>query len=291
MISYPRKIEKLLLKMQRNELTEYHVYRHLAKKMKNSEDKTLILNIAKTEKIHYEFWKQQSDKTVKAHKIKIGFYCLLTMILGYTFTLKLMEKNESLSAKNDQLLSLYISGADEIEKQEQFHKKEMLKLLNEERLNYVGSMVLGLNDALVELTGALAGLTLALSTTKLISISALITGIAAALSMAASEFLRAKADGKSNALKSAVYTGITYLVTVILLIIPYIIITDQRFLSLGLMLGIVICIIFSFNYFISVAKSEPFQKRFWQMIVIGLTVTVISFLMGFLVKNLFGVTA
>ena len=40
-------------------------------------------------------------------------------------------------------------------------------MLDEERLRYIGSVVLGLNDALIELTGALAGLTLALQNTQL----------------------------------------------------------------------------------------------------------------------------
>jgi VIT1/CCC1 family predicted Fe2+/Mn2+ transporter len=42
------------------------------------------------------------------------------------------------------------------------HESALLQLLDEEQLRYTGSMVLDLNDAQVELTGALAGLTLSL---------------------------------------------------------------------------------------------------------------------------------
>ena len=63
-----------------------------------------------------------------------------------------------------------------------------------EPYRYTGSIVLGLNDALVELTGALAGLTLALQDTKLIALTGSITGIAAALSMGASEYLSTKSE-------------------------------------------------------------------------------------------------
>ena len=35
-------------------------------------------------------------------------------------------------------------------------------MINDERLQYISSMVLGINDALVELTGAPAGFTFAL---------------------------------------------------------------------------------------------------------------------------------
>jgi len=72
-------------------------------------------------------------------------------------------------------------------------------------------MVLGLNDALVELTGTLAGLTFALKNTRLIALSGLITGIAATLSMAASEYLSARTEQESSrALKSSLYTGGAY---------------------------------------------------------------------------------
>jgi VIT1/CCC1 family predicted Fe2+/Mn2+ transporter len=57
-------------------------------------------------------------------------------------------------------------------------------MIEEERLEYVGAMILGLNDALVELSGSLAGFTLALQDSKLVAMVGMITGIAAALSMA-----------------------------------------------------------------------------------------------------------
>ena len=46
---------------------------------------------------------------------------------------------------------------------ERRHEEELYGMLDEERLHYVGAMVLGLNDALVELTGAIAGVTFALA--------------------------------------------------------------------------------------------------------------------------------
>lgn len=290
MITLPKKITKLVKKMQKSELTEHYVYKTIAKRMKNQEDKKIIESIAQREITHYNFWTNVLGIKTKPSVIKILYYNILTILLGYTFTLKIMEANEVISANNYEILSTYVDGANEIAHEEQVHEKELLHMLNEERLNYVGSMVLGLNDALVELSGAIAGLTLALSDPKLISLTALITGIAASLSMAASQYLSAKADNHQNALKSAVYTGIAYIVTVAILVMPYLIIPTQRFVSLGIMLAFVVLIIFLFNYYISVAKSEPFKKRFWQMVIISLSVATISFGIGFLVKILFGIS-
>ena len=55
-------------------------------------------------------------------------------------------------------------SAKEIVEDEDKHEQELIDLIDEERLRYVGSIVLGLNDALVELTGALAGLHLLFKT-------------------------------------------------------------------------------------------------------------------------------
>ena len=59
-------------------------------------------------------------------------------------------------------------------------------------------MVLGLNDALVELTGTLAGLTFALANARLVALAGIITGIAATLSMAASNYLAERANGSAQ---------------------------------------------------------------------------------------------
>ena len=129
-------------------------------------------------------------------------------------------------------------------------------MLDEEMLQYTGSIVLGLNDALVELTGALAGLTLTLQRTKLITVTAFITGIAASMSMAASEYLSTKAESTTdsgsslkNPLKAAIYTGFTYVITILLLILPYLLFNNY-FVCLAISFVIAIFIIFSFNYYI-----------------------------------------
>ena len=109
-----------------------------------------------------------------------------------------------------------------IQHEEDVHEERLINMLDEERLRYAGSIVLGLNDALVELTGALAGLTLALQNVKLIALSGLITGIAASMSMAASEYLSTRSEETNkHPVRAAIYTGIAYIITVALLVLPY----------------------------------------------------------------------
>ena len=151
-------------------------------------------------------------------------------------------------------------------------------------------MVLGLNDALVELTGSLAGFTFALQNTRLIALSGLIIGISATFSMASSEFLAARSEGRSDALKSCTYTGIAYLITVVLLILPYLLLGSSQYIAaLVCMLIIVVLIIAGFTFYTSVAQDQPFKSRFLEMALISIGVAVVSFVVGILAKNLLGV--
>ena len=186
------------------------------------------------------------------------------------------------------------SLADEVEEsvgirtQEEEHEAALIAILDEERLHYVGSMVLGLNDALVELAGSIAGFTFALLNTRLVALSGLIVGISATFSMASSEFLSAKSEGRSDALKSCSYTGIAYLITVILLLLPYLILPNP-YIALACMLAVIVLIITVFTYYTSVAMDQPFRSRFFEMVGISLGVAVLSFAVGILAKQFLGV--
>ena len=50
-----------------------------------------------------------------------------------------------------------------------------------------------------------------------------------------------------------------------------------------------IIIIFSFNYYISVAKDLNFRRRFLEMAVISLGVAGFSFLIGYILKAALGI--
>ncbi len=280
--------KKFILKAQKNEITEYHIYKNLAKKTKNKHNKKILEHISKDELRHYNFWKKISKKEIKPNSLKIFWYTLISYILGLSFGLKLMERGEILAYSEYNKLKRKYAGVKEILKDEHKHEREILSLLKEERIEYAGSMVLGLNDALVELTGALAGLTLALQNNLIIAVTGLIIGVAASLSMAASEYLSSKEDKHKNPLKSSIYTGTAYIITVILLILPYLLLTNI-YSSLALMLIIGIVIIALYTFYMSVAKSLKFWPRFTRMLLISLTVAVISFLVGYLIRKIFGI--
>ncbi len=274
---------------QRNEITEHLIYKGLAEKTKNEKNKKVLEQISDDENRHYKFWRSITKKDVKPKTFLIYYYIIISRLFGLSFGLKLMENGEGSSINFYNKLKAKVKGIDSMIRDEHKHEKLLLNLLSEERFEYASSIVLGLNDALVELTGALAGLTLALQNGKIIAIIGLITGIAASMSMAASGYLSSKEEAISkNPKKSALYTGIAYIITVALLILPYLIF-DNVYISLIMMLVFSILIIAGYTFYITTAKSQGFSKRFIEMAAISLTVAVISFIIGYLLRKFISV--
>ncbi|MDX9866179.1 MAG: VIT1/CCC1 transporter family protein [Anaerolineaceae bacterium] len=277
-------LDKLFF-LQKDEITSYHTYHRLAKSIKDDDNSRVLNRIAEEERRHYEVWKSYTGREAKPNKLKITFFFWLSRIFGLTFGIKLMEKGEEKAQEVYAALPQDIPEIKQIMAEEEMHENELLDRLDEESLKYAGSMVLGLNDALVELTGALAGFTLAFQNTRIIALAGLITGISASFSMAASEYLSTKSeDGDQHPLKAAVYTGIAYLLTVILLILPFFLF-NSYLVSMGMTIVNAILIIAIFNYYISVAKDLSFKKRFFEMAAISLGVAVFSFILGDVIRR------
>ena len=168
-------------------------------------------------------------------------------------------------------------------------EKKILRMLEDEKVEYAGSIVLGLNDALVELTGALAGLTLALQNTRIIAVIGFITGFAASLSMAASGYLSSKEESsKKNPLKGAFYTGFAYIIVVLLLILPYILFNNP-WIALTITLTLSVLVIAAYTFYISVAKELKFWRRFIEMALISLGVAAITYGVGILMRTFFNI--
>ncbi len=277
------------LRAQRNEITEHVVYKKLAGFVKASKHAEILERIAGEELAHYDYFKTLTGQEVSPDKRKILIFVAISKILGLNFGLKLMENGEDLAQDAYEKIKEVSPKIEEVIKDEKSHENELISLIDEERLKYVSSMVLGLNDALVELSGALVGFTLALQKTKLIAVVGLITGIAAAMSMAASEYLSTKhEETDKDPVKASIYTGSAYIGTVALLVFPYLLF-DNMFLCLGLVVAFSLILIFCFTYYISVAKGLDFRKRFLEMAGISLSVAAINFLIGLAIRNVFGI--
>jgi VIT1/CCC1 family predicted Fe2+/Mn2+ transporter len=275
------------------ERTEMEVYRRLANREKKAENKNLLQKISMQENNHYNLLKEKTGEDVDYSKFRVYFHVITSIFLGLTFSLKLMEKTEQNAAREYRDL-----GYDDIAEEEDQHEKELLSLLEEDSLNYLSSIILGLSDALVELTGALAGLTFAFQELRVVALAGLVTGISASFSMAASEFLATKEENSNRSpIKAALFTGSAYIITVFLLVIPYLLLTDNSEIIFGLkphiqaliitfIIGLLIIALF--NFYVSVAQDKSFNRRFVEMVIILLIVTMISFSIGLILRESFG---
>lgn len=287
-MSVSEKTLNIIKKMQKNEITESVIYAKIAKFAKGDENKKTLMRLSKEEAEHASIWKKYTGDDVKPNKWTVFKYTLIARLFGFTFAVKLMEYGELDSQRAYSMISNEVPESKHIQADEEAHEKELLRMLDEEQLHYVGSMVLGMNDALVELTGALAGFTFAMQNTKLIALAGLIIGISATFSMAASEFLSARQEGRKDALKSCLYTGTAYLVTVVLLILPYLVLNNY-IIAMIWMLSMVIVEIAVFTYYLSVAQGDSFKAKFTEMSVISLSVAVLSFLVSIAAKTFLGI--
>ena len=279
-----KETEKTILTAQRNEITEHFIYEKLSQSTKDPHNKDALKRISNDELKHYNFWKKYTHEDIKPDRLKIWIYFVISKLLGITFGIKLMEMGEEQAQVTYEKVSESVPDAKWIVKEEDEHEKQLIDLIDEERLRYIGSMVLGLNDALVELTGALAGLTLVLQNTRLIAITGLITGIAASLSMAASEYLSTKTEESTRSpFKAAVYTGSVYVLTVLFLIFPYLLFTNV-YSCLGFTILSAIIVIFIFTFYVSVAQDISLKKRFLEMALISLGIAALTFGIGFLIR-------
>lgn len=266
------------------------MYRKLAAVVPPGANRRVLEKIADDELAHAKVWAKYTGDEIAPRGVIVTVYYWLGRLLGITFAIKLMERGEASAEAGYRRLQGVVPEAERIAREEDAHEQSLIGMLDEERLQYTGSMVLGLNDALVELTGALAGFTLALQNTKLIALSGLITGVAAALSMTASSYLSTRAeDGHTkNPLKSCIYTGVAYLCTVAVLIAPYLLLANY-YVCLACTLGLAVVIIAAFNYYLAIARDLSFRHRFLEMTGLSFGVAAFSFLLGFLMRKLLGV--
>lgn len=281
---------KQVLQFQQDEVNSFAIYSRLADSLPDEANAAVMRRIAEEEAKHAARWEGVTGKKLKPSRFKVSFFFFLARFLGLTFAVKKLENGESEAQDGYATIEKEFPDVKDIIDEENRHEDELIAMIDEERLKYAGSVVLGLNDALVELTGALAGFTFAFQNTRLIAMTGLITGISAAFSMASSEYLSQRSEGDDgiSPIKSATYTGIAYILTVFFLVLPFFL-TANFILAIGSTLAVVVLIILGFNYYLCTARDLPFRKHFLEMLVVSLSVTLISFGVGILVKKFIGV--
>ncbi len=146
---------------------------------------------------------------------------------------------------------------------------------------HIGDMVLGMHDALVSLTGLIAGLVGAGANRGAIILTSIIASIVAGLSMGASNYLGRRADGDAcrGAISSGIYTGGAYIATCVVLLIPFMVGANigPALWATFAMAGF---IIFAFNLCVAKIGGRPFWRRFVEMLLVCIGVSVAAYAIG-----------
>jgi len=281
---------KKALNQQQNEIDDFTIYSMLSLSDINEANQTIFHKIANEEQGHYTYLKTYTNQDLPPRRYVVWFYLFLSKIVGISFTLKFLEKREEGAKAFYQELIKIDPRAKDIYEQEIHHEIELIDMLHDKKLLYAGAIVLGMNDALVELTGTLSGIALAFDKSVVVGVTGLIMGIAASLSMAGSAYLESKENvGEDvNPLTYSLYTGISYIVTTAVLVAPFFIF-EKISVAIVWMFTAALLTIFLYNFYISVAKDLSFWKRVREMSYITFGVALISFGIGFVVKHYFGI--
>jgi VIT1/CCC1 family predicted Fe2+/Mn2+ transporter len=122
-----------------------------------------------------------------------------------------------------------------------------------------------------------------------VAAAGLITGTALCLSLSSTEYLATKTEGGDHhPLKAAFYTALANIITVALLIFPYLVFR-HLYLAFAVMLIDALMVISLFSFYISVAWNQSFKTRVAEMILIGLGISGLTFVIGFLIRSSFGI--
>jgi VIT1/CCC1 family predicted Fe2+/Mn2+ transporter len=286
-----------LLAFQRNEITEHHVYRALARRA-TGRNREVLERIAADEYRHYRQFQALTGQEVAPNWVKVWFYRACAAVFGFTFGMRLMEQGEQQAEKAYAHFQEHWPEIAHIITEEARHEHDLINLVDEEHLRYMGSMVLALNNSIQEFSGIAAGLTFAMpASARTIGITVLISGLAATLAMSASEYLSQKAQGEGHAgggqrnpIRSVLFSGSIYLFVVLTIVMPYFFCASSR-TALAVAVGCVGVILSVFTFFMSVVKGLRYRTVLLEAIAVALVVVAASFLIGKAANHVFGVAA
>ncbi len=274
-----------------NQYRDYIIYKELAKNESNPEFKKILESLVQQEYEDYLFWQKLSEKKGFAvSRLQITIFKLIRAIFGLTFTAKFLEGREK---EMIQKYTTFLNAVDqplqeEIKKiiaHEKEHEQKFISQIKEDRIDFMGNIVLGLNDGLIELSGALVGFSFAFANPLFVAVSGIIVGLSATLSMAASAYMQAQHEPGKNAPKAAFYTGLAYLLVVTLLVTPFFI-SSHVFTALQIMGATIFLIILFLAFYSAVLLETSFLRRALEISIFSIGVAVITFLIGLAIKTL-----
>ena len=287
-------LAKLAAESAADEYADGAVYKALSRRERNPEFKKALENIASGEQSHYEFWKTYApDAKVSAKRLRLYVILLLRFTLGLTFTLKFMERHEGKLHERYRRIAESIPSEDKARFTEMMESEEgqedlLIGKIHEDRVKYMSFIVLGLADAVVEISGIHAGSLGIYGETRLAGLAGIIAGMAASIAMGTAAYAQAKQGFQGSAKWSAIYTGVSYMVTAVFLALPYFL-TGSQSAALTASLVIGVMLVATMTFYDNVISARPFKRQFGEIAGIILAASLALFIIGTVVRQYLGI--
>ncbi len=301
----------------RDEVHDIAVYTALAENESRPELRRLLQKLADTEKKHAKIWKDIiSDAGETPHEpafvgFAVAYYVFIRKVLGTAFAIKLLERGEerAIEEYSAALGSRRISGKGKaairnvILNDEKFHEKELSGKIGEYTgdLNYIKSIIFGLNDGLVELLAVVTGLAVVATSSLVVAVAGIVVGIAGTLSMAAGEYISSKSRGlvreamredvvhKTSPAKEAMYIGLFYFIGAIIAVLPFIL-GLVRYAGIITSIVLVVIVLTVVSTIVAIISDTSAKRRVAEMLVISLGAAFVTIILGAIIRYYFGIS-
>nr|BAJ49560.1 conserved hypothetical protein [Candidatus Caldarchaeum subterraneum] len=277
-----------------DEYFDHIVYRELARRERNGQRREMLVKLSEMEKEHYEFWRTLApDQRPVFSKLRFWFIMLLRRLLGITFVIKFLERHET------EVINRYRKVINKVEEQhrgkvenflrdEEEHEKTLQNQIDEPILRYIGFIALGLSDSIIEVSGVHAGFLGVTSSTLIAGVAGLVVGFAASISMGVAAYLKAKSELRQKTLTSGLVTGVVYILSTIILALPYFL-THDMLEAFTASVALAIILASSFTYYVAVVNETSFKREVLENTLLIMGTAAATFLFGEFLGNLFGI--
>jgi VIT1/CCC1 family predicted Fe2+/Mn2+ transporter len=278
-----------------DELTESILYSELAEIERDDETRKVLRELSEQEHRHYSFWRSVLGEDCKAKMYLVFLLKAAYKLLGPVFVLNTLERGEREAVEKYRSF-IERSGVGEdvrreveaILSEEEMHEEKLIDRIEDIRVKYLGYAALGLSDALVEVTGVHAGFLGATANTTVAGIAGLVVGFSAAISMAGAAYVQSRHGGSEKPGVSAIVTGVSYMLSVVLLALPYFLLGSMA-ASFATSVALALAIVAAFTYYSSVIRRKNFRSEFATTSALLLGTAAASYLFGDVVGRIFGI--
>jgi VIT1/CCC1 family predicted Fe2+/Mn2+ transporter len=282
-----------LVRYCEDEYTDHLVYARLAGRERNGARREVLEQLSRHEAEHYAFWQEAiPGYTPRPRRFLLGLVVLLRYLFGITFAIKFLERHEKATIEEYRRIRPRFDaqeGArlDRMIEDEEEHERFFIGQIDEGVVKYLGFIVLGLADAIIEITGVHAGFLGVTSSTTMAGVAGLIVGFAAAISMATAAYLQAKQSTERNPVTSALLTGASYILAVVLLALPYFT-TDRMLLAFLASLAAALTLTAYFTFYSTILFERRFAREFLESAALTLGTAVATYWFGNFLGGIFG---